>query len=681
MAKDPALVSCLLFCVLLVFPCMLLLSLAQSSDAAAVGGSADHECTRECEWPPAPKHCRYNFSLEWYYSMSKACYGCPSNLTDCSRPQCIPLNGVPRPITVVNRMFPGPAVEVCKGDTIEVNVYNHMINGEGASIHWHGFPQRNTPYMDGVSMVTQCPITEFTSFTYEMVAEHRGTHWWHGHSGMHRADGVFGALIVREPAQADPHSDLFDHDLPEHVLLVHDWLDSPTLDKFAAHHFDNGSNKPESVLINGKGRRAAFFDDETNTTLFTAREIFHVRQGHRYRFRVISNAITNAALKISVDGHNLTLIASDGGDIHPVPVDAFVIYGGERFDFVLDANEVPGNYWLRVKGLADAKFVQELAVIRYEGAPNEDPREPEDFDRDGIILQNLNEPASETVYTIDEMVSIDNEVIPQENKVTHYIAFDFYKVNNYNFHDPILYPIEDISSTHHLYSPQLNHVSFKFAPAPPLTQSADIPAEDLCEASDVLNMAERCTEEYCECTHVITVQLGQTVELILIDEGVTFDASHPFHMHGYSFHVVGQDRLNGTGISIEEVIELDKAGLIVRNLDRPPIKDTVIVPDGGYTIVQFVADNPGWWFFHCHLEFHVAIGMGLLVHVGTDADLPPAPDNFPRCGNWPFAPSFSTEQPATSPTGNGAHATLSPFAAVCAVCVWLFSTWLHGMSR
>ncbi|XP_071491136.1 uncharacterized protein [Diadema antillarum] len=587
--------------------------------------------------------------------MSKACYGCPSNLTDCSRPHCIPLNGVHRPITVVNRMFPGPAVEVCKGDTIEVNVYNHMINGEGASIHWHGFPQRNTPYMDGVSMVTQCPITEFTSFTYEMVAEHSGTHWWHGHSGMHRSDGMFGALIVREPAQADPQISLYDYDLPEHELLIHDWFDVPTLDKFASHHFDDGSGKPDSILINGKGRRAPFFDAETNSTVFTAREILHVKQGYRYRFRVISNAITNAPLKVSVDAHNLTIIASDGHDIQPVDVDAIFVYGGERFDFILEAYEDPGNYWLRVKGFGGASDVQEVAIVRYEGAPDGDPSEPEDIDRGGIILQEFNEPASETIYTIDEVISIGNDVIPQENKVTHYIAYDFYKVNNYNFHDPILYPIEDISSTHHLYSPQLNHVSFKFAPAPPLTQSADIPAEDLCEASDVLNMTERCTEEYCECTHVITVQLGQTVELVLIDEGVTFNSGHPFHMHGYSFQVVGLEKLNGSGVSLEQVIALDKAGALARNFDHPPLKDTVIVPDGGYTIVQFVADNPGWWFFHCHLEFHVVIGMGLLVHVGTDADLPPAPDNFPRCGSWPTAsaPSESTSTPPPATEGGG----------------------------
>ncbi|XP_072166693.1 uncharacterized protein [Diadema setosum] len=655
MGRGAALVSCLSFCVISV----LLLNLIQPSEghgaAAPSSGSDEHECLRECEWPPAPKHCRYNFTVEWNYVLSKACYDCPYNRTHCSRPHCIPLNGVRRPIITVNRMFPGPAIEVCKGDTIEVKVYNHMVNGEGVSIHWHGFPQKNTPYMDGVAMVTQCPIPESASFTYEMVADHPGTHWWHSHSGMLRADGMFGALIVRKPAQDDQHSALFDYDLSENVMLVQDWLHSTTLDKFTANHFSDGSNKADSVLINGKGRFQPFPNTvDPATPLYTDREIFTVKPDHRYRFRVISSAITNAPLKVSVDSHNLAVIASDGDDFQPVVVDAFIIYAGERFDFILNANQALGSYCLRVQGLDGAEDSNECAEIRYERASAHvvDTTHTETDDRGGIILQDLNGPS------ISEMISIVNDTIPQENMVTHYVAFDFYKVNNHHYHDPMLYPIEDVALQ--TSSPQLNHVSFTLPSAPPLSQLAYIPAEELCESSDVLNMTERCTEEFCECIHVISVQLDQTVELVLVDEGS--GVRHPFHLHGHSFHVVGQDVFNASRISLEEVMELDKAGEIPRNLDLAPIKDTVIVPSGGYTIIQFVADNPGWWFFHCHIEFHVATGMGLLVHVGTDNDLPKPPDNFPRCGTFPPEPSFST-QPTASPT----------------VCVLVFMIWLREL--
>ena len=38
---------------------------------------------------------------------------------------------------------------------------------------------------------------------------------------------------------------------------------------------------------------------------------------------------------------------------------------------------------------------------------------------------------------------------------------------------------------------------------------------------------------------------------------------------------------------------MDRAGNITRKLSRAVLKDTVVVPDGGYTIVRFYADNPG----------------------------------------------------------------------------------------
>ena len=51
----------------------------------------------------------------------------------------------------------------------------------------------------------------------------------------------------------------------------------------------------------------------------------------------------------------------------------------------------------------------------------------------------------------------------------------------------------------------------------------------------------------------------QVVEFVLVDEGVTFDASHPMHLHGHSFRVVALEKL-GKSTSVQEVIERDRAG-------------------------------------------------------------------------------------------------------------------------
>lgn len=82
------------------------------------------------------------------------------------------------------------------------------------------------------------------------------------------------------------------------------------------------------------------------------------------------------------------------------------------------------------------------------------------------------------------------------------------------------------------------------------------------------------------------------VELVITDEGFAFDANHPLHLHGYAFRVIAMEKI-GSNVTVKEVKRRDKEGLIKRNLWDPPVKDTVTVPDGGYTIVRFQAANPG----------------------------------------------------------------------------------------
>lgn len=71
-----------------------------------------HPCARTCKEGSPSMVCRYKFELEWYYTMSKACYNCPLSLDDCNRKDCVVADGVRRPIVVVNRQIPGPSIEV-----------------------------------------------------------------------------------------------------------------------------------------------------------------------------------------------------------------------------------------------------------------------------------------------------------------------------------------------------------------------------------------------------------------------------------------------------------------------------------------------------------------------------------------------------------------------------------------
>lgn len=182
-------------------------------------------------------------------------------------------------------------------------------------------------------------------------------------------------------------------------------------------------------------------------------------------------------------------------------------------------------------------------------------------------------------------------------------------------------------------------------PSSPLLLTRPSP-DGFCNASSI---DESCKDGYCECSHVLSVKKNSVVEVIIVDEGVTFDANHPFHLHGHNFRVVGLRRL-ATNTTIEEVKKFDEMGLLKRNLKNAPLKDTVTVPDGGYTVIRFKADNPGYWLFHCHIEFHVEVGMALVFKVGDHKDMAPIPHDFPRCGN--YMPDNMLEHQTSKPVLN-----------------------------
>jgi len=127
------------------------------------------------------------------------------------------------------------------------------------------------------------------------------------------------------------------------------------------------------------------------------------------------------------------------------------------------------------------------------------------------------------------------------------------------------------------------------------------------------------------------------------------ESSHPVHLHGRGFYVVkiGYPEYNESGYYLspnpditcivdatnetcERFITVtgEHAQTVKWTNDTPPEdlhfrnkclvpKDTVIVPFGGYTVIRFLADNPGWWLIHCHIEIHQLEGMAAVVKEGS----------------------------------------------------------------
>jgi FtsP/CotA-like multicopper oxidase with cupredoxin domain len=82
----------------------------------------------------------------------------------------------------------------------------------------------------------------------------------------------------------------------------------------------------------------------------------------------------------------------------------------------------------------------------------------------------------------------------------------------------------------------------------------------------------------------VRVKPGQRVALKFINET---HMSHPMHLHGHSFQVI---EINGKPLS-------------------GALRDTVLVPSKSRVTVAFDANNPGIWYLHCHILWHLAAGM------------------------------------------------------------------------
>ncbi len=90
--------------------------------------------------------------------------------------------------------------------------------------------------------------------------------------------------------------------------------------------------------------------------------------------------------------------------------------------------------------------------------------------------------------------------------------------------------------------------------------------------------------------------------------------SHPFHLHGYGFNVIGIGRSPDTNvkkINLKHALDLDRRGLLHRQYNLPPVKDTIALPNNGYVVLRFRADNPGKYltlfnhFASCQLLGHL----------------------------------------------------------------------------
>nr|ACX54563.1 laccase 15 [Reticulitermes flavipes] len=604
-----------------------------------------NNCARICNGTEAPKICYYQWTIENYVTLSEACDNCPLNVTACYNAQCITADGYERSILSVNRKLPGPSIEVCLRDRVIVDITNNMA-GRTTSIHWHGVFQKGSQYMDGVPMVTQCTIHEGDTFRYDFIANNEGTHFWHSHDGLQKLDGVTGNLVVRVPKNFDPNGQLYDFDLPEHKIFISDWLHLSADDHFPGLRATNPGQDANSFLINGRGR-TLIGTQSTNTPYAQ----INVQWGRRYRLRIVGSLCTVCPTQLTIDGHKITVIATDGNSVAPARVDSLIIYSGERYDVVLEATNTEGSYWIHLKGLVTCvgSRVYQLGVLQYENtttnklhALTPDPGYdgfPQPASYRVLNPENASCSIGSTGLCVMQLANSDpvpRDILTQLPDINYLLQFGFKIFDSRSFFKA--YDRYFVSPFLDLVSSTVNNISSVSPPSPLLSQRGDVPDDILCPTG--ADGLPQCPggNSYCTCVHVIKIKLGALVQIILSDQTPKSGLNHPFHLHGHAFYVLGMGQY-AAGQTAQDLLNSLKSNVSSVS-PAPVLKDTIAVPSGGYAIIKFRPKNPGYWFLHCHFLYHVATGMSVVLQVGETSDYPPTPDGFPKCGS--FTPPVNT---------------------------------------
>ena len=400
--------------------------------------------------------------------------------------------------------------------------------------------------MDGVPYLTTPPIEAGTERVFEFPLKHAGTYWYHSHTGLQEQRGVYGSIVV-EPKGGEPIA--ADHDV---VVVLSDWT----------------NERPEEVM----------------RTLMRGSDWYSIRKGNA---QSILGAARAGSLGEYFSREKSRMAPMDVSDI---AYDAFLINGqrssvlaakpGERIRLrVINAAASSYFYLQSATGpmtivAADGPAVEAVEVDRllvgmaetydvlltvpasglweFRATSQDNTGHASLFIGDPDGTENAApELPSPNLYTMDEMLlsALEDEDTPLEQIREHPRPSAPYAL---------------------LRSSQRTTLS-----GPPREMTLRLTG-DMTRYLWSFNgktLAEEST---------IPVAKGEVLRIELINDTMMH---HPLHLHGHFFR------------------------LINRSGEYSPLKHTVDVPPMGRRTIEFLADEEGDWFFHCHLLYHMDAGM------------------------------------------------------------------------
>ncbi|WP_339828894.1 multicopper oxidase domain-containing protein [uncultured Parvibaculum sp.] len=487
---------------------------------------------------------------------------------------------------MINGGIPGPTLRLQEGEDATITVVNKT--SETTSVHWHGLLlpgiMDGSPGFNGFM-----GIAPGASYTYTFPIRQSGTYWYHSHSGT-QDQTVLGAIVI-EPARPSPFKTDRDY-----VVLLGDITPENSDAVLRNLKADPGYyNYNKRTLLDffrdarDAGLGAAMKDrlewgamrmDPTDLADVTGysflvngstpaeNETFLFRKGERVRLRLINGAAMTL-FDIRIPGLKMTVVAADGNDVNPVPVDELRIGVAERYDVIVTPEEdMP--YTLFAESIDRAGYARAtLATSEGEAGPV-----PERRPRALLGMADMG-----MAHAGHDMAGMESGAM--DHGTMDHGAMDHAAPGKAMENGaPETWPVGWESG----FPPDSRVLAYKDLRA--LRPNSDNAEPDRTIEMRLTGNMERYVWTLDDARFVeaqpIRVRYGERVRLTFVNETMM---AHPMHLHGMFF-------------------ELETG-----SPDRRPLKDTVIVPPGKSVSVVLTAREVGSWPLHCHLLYHMASGM------------------------------------------------------------------------
>ncbi|KAI3817801.1 hypothetical protein L1987_11599 [Smallanthus sonchifolius] len=512
-------------------------------------------------------------------------------------------------MVTIDGKFPGPTLYAREDDTVNVRVVNNVPYN--ITIHWHGIRQLRTGWSDGPAYITQCPIQTGESYIYTFnVTGQRGTLLWHAHITWLRAT-VHGAIVIL-PKRSVPYP--FPKPDHEKIIVLGEWWKSD-VDDVMNQWVQTGMppNVSDAHTINGYPGPVPNCTTSTGYTL-------HVEAGKTYLLRII-NAALNEELFFKIAKHRFTVVEVDACYVKPFETDTIYIAPGQTTNALLTADQEPGKYLMAISPFMDTI----VAVDNQTATSTVWYKTTDAYKPTTLTTLPATNATPATNSFIESLRSLNSAKYPAlvPLKIDHSLLFVagvgvnncstcvsgsrvMAGINNVTF----VMPDTALLQAHYYNISGVFTTDFPGNPVTPYNYTGN---------NSLTNI------QITNGTKVYPLAYNSTVQVVMQGNAIIAPESHPIHLHGFNFFVVGK----GMG-NFDPVNDPMKFNLV-----DPVERNTLNIPTAGWTAIRFRADNPGVWFLHCHLEVHTTWGLKMAFLVengkGPNESIIPPPKDLPTC--------------------------------------------------